>query len=448
MNAARVAQRLGQCATHIKMLEATSAEHPERAARALALRNRISTSLEIGNFIHIPCPYGHWDMNLEDRRERLGLSAKYCGVRTKREQRLQDDLRSGAEGMRKQAWNFRIGEEVEQLDKRDWYTVMVTLTVDPSIADGREVIEDGKAWSAFLQRCSEVARQACGLAQRHRGGPPRTEYFRYVGVAEHGASRDHHHVHGLLHFRSLPASWIWDENDGVLNPRVQQLSGVAALWDYGVQTRATAFRFAGDVWSRRCGFVWPLKDDGSALDKLPARASGAYFGKYMGKEHKEWHHRMKASRGYGMSRLEEQAAIWSVATSLALLERPGSLLERNTADLSSVPLSTVRQLARLSLISRAGTSSFGRRLLRKTLWTAPRLDAYTAMVSSVEDGHDPWSMDSEARYDWLLDVCPQEGSVSFRRRRLRVWLKLAELFPAVEEEPQVSLAGIRSDVPA
>ena len=325
MNAARVAQRLGQCATHIKMLEATSAEHPERAARALALRNRISTSLEIGNFIHIPCPYGHWDMNLEDRRERLGLSAKYCGVRTKREQRLQDDLRSGAEGMRKQAWNFRIGEEVEQLDKRDWYTVMVTLTVDPSIADGREVIEDGKAWSAFLQRCSEVARQACGLAQRHRGGPPRTEYFRYVGVAEHGASRDHHHVHGLLHFRSLPASWIWDENDGVLNPRVQQLSGVAALWDYGVQTRATAFRFAGDVWSRRCGFVWPLKDDGSALDKLPARASGAYFGKYMGKEHKEWHHRMKASRGYGMSRLEEQAAIWSVATSLALLERPGSL---------------------------------------------------------------------------------------------------------------------------
>ena len=162
MNAARVAQRLGQCATHIKMLEATSADHPERAARALALRNRISTSLEIGNFIHIPCPYGHWGMNLEDRRERLGLSPTYNGVRSAREARLQDDLRDGAEGMRKQLWNFRIGEEVEQLDKLDWFTVMVTLTVDPSIADGRRLIEDGKAWSAFLQRCAEVSARRAG----------------------------------------------------------------------------------------------------------------------------------------------------------------------------------------------------------------------------------------------------------------------------------------------
>ena len=445
MNAARVAQRLGQCATHIKMLEATSADHPERAARALALRNRISTSLEIGNFIHIPCPYGHWGMNLEDRRERLGLSPTYNGVRSAREARLQDDLRDGAEGMRKQLWNFRIGEEVEQLDKLDWFTVMVTLTVDPSIADGRRLIEDGKAWSAFLQRCAEVSRQACGVPQRQRGGPPLADYFRHVGVAEHGASRDHHHVHGLLHFKSLPSSWIWDENDGVLDPRVQQLPGVCALWDYGVQTRATAFRFAGDIWSRRYGFVWPLKDDGSALDKLPARASGSYFGKYMGKEHKEWHHRMKASRGYGMRRLQAVADQWSLTTSLALLERPGSNLERNTADKCSVPLSMVRQLARLSLISKAGMTSSGRRLLRRTLWTAPRSDAYSAMVKSVEDGHDPWSMDGEARFDWLLDVLPPEGSVSFRRRRLRVWLKLAKMFPAAEVLPQVSLAGLRMD---
>ena len=149
-----------------------------------------------------------------------------------------------------------------------------------------------------------------------------------------------------------------------------------------------------------------MKDDGSVMVKLSGRAAGDYFGKYLGKEHKEWQHRMKASHGYGMRRLKAEAETWSVTTCLALLERPGSNLERSVADRSSVPWSMVKQLALLSLISKAPRTSFGRRLLTRTLWTAPRSDAYTAMVKSVEDGALPWSMDGEARFDWLMDVLP------------------------------------------
>ena len=204
MTPSKVAQRLGQWRTHIKMLEASAKTRPQNAALATMLRSKISTSLETGTFIHIPLPFPE-GMNNEDRRERVGLSPTFQAERSASELRLQDDLRDGAEGMRKSMWRFRIGEEVSQLDRLGWYTVMVTLTVDPSVADGRQVVEDGKAWAAFLLRCAEVSRKAGGVPQPQRGGPPRTDYFRHVGVAEHGASRVHHHLHGLLDFRWLPS---------------------------------------------------------------------------------------------------------------------------------------------------------------------------------------------------------------------------------------------------
>lgn len=439
-------------ARHMASASRYRSTYPDKAAihamKADALQRRRSTldrlvslKLEEGNLIDIQCPSGTWDDDLETRRERYGLPPRFDMKRSLEVERLTRHLHNNAELVRRQCWAWRAGQQQRDWDELDRYTFFVTVTVDPARADAKEIMQDGKEWKVFCTRVAEIVRQACGYRQRHRGGPIRDAYYRHLGALEHGQSREHHHMHALLWCKDIPEDWKVDPNEGALVPAYGEVGALKALWPWSSVTRMVPFRHVGDVWTRKHGHMWPCKPDGSEIRGLPAEAAGEYLGKYAGKEHKEWNHRMKASRPLGLDRLRRVLSSLSVTELLSLMEPPATYQEWNLMMRQSVPQSILRPSVRHFLIMKAGATPSGRKLLTKLGWTTPRWSVWTAMQKSVEDGMSPWSMDTAQRFDWQQTVLQHDGFVSCSDRRKVLWTELAEHFPVADWEPQSVFTG-------
>lgn len=390
----------------------------------------------------MPCPFGDWDKSYHQRRVDLGLPARYVARRTREVTRLSQWLSESATECRKASWVWRVGEECTLRALEGWYPLFVTLTVDPSRADAREIMENGDEWRRYRVRMAEVVRKAGGYSQPQQGGPPVSDYFRYFAVVEHGSTREHHHLHALLWLRHVPLDWQHDPNQGRPVPNAREVAGAKHLWPWATVTRCIAFRYAGDAWGRDLGWRWPVDETGRPVPNMEPRQSGAYVSKYLGKEHKEWSHRVKATRRLGLTRIDRLLAVLPATVLLALSKRPATLREAATSTRSTMPTWLVRSLTMRGLISKTWATPAGRKLLRRWMWTRRTFASWPAMSYSVENGQTPWSMDSEQRFAWLGGVCPPERKESFRKVRALWWAAAESLWPPVESVVGTALAGV------
>ena len=403
------------------------------------VREQFLSQLETGNIIDIPPALAElgidsYAMSLPARRGVLGLPQRQAG----KDSRLSMYLRDVASQARRSMWCYRVGQENEAC--REWYGFFVTLTVDPARADAREIMESGDEWRRYRVRVAEVARRACGEAQQHRGGPPREAYFRYVAVVEHGKSRTHHHLHALLWLRDIPHEWKRDPNASRVRKNATDVPGLKALWPWGSVTKASPFRFVGDVWTLRHQWVIPVVK-GRPLQLAPAAAAGGYLMKYLGKETKEWNHRVKASRGLGLRSLRALLRRQSRKWLMAAATRPWDPTSQRLRESSSVNVGVLRREARLMLWSRIWDSPSRHRRIHRWM-TRTRFDVFSRMRASVADGERPWAMDSLQQSDWLT-ACAYHPAQSVSSDRLEeVWSVLAEGYPRLRQLRVRAHAGI------
>ena len=403
----------------------------------------VLNQLEVLNLIQIPLilkEFGiDWSTSLADRRRILKIPSFSQSPALRRiDAKLYDWCVKSASAQRRQSWIWRVGEEAAARDAANWYPFFVTLTVDPKVYDARTVMGDGIEWNRYRERVSEIARRCVGVSQ----SAPVGSYFRSVGVVEHGKSRAHHHIHALLWLAGIPDSWTIDPNFGRVLPNATDVLPLKAVWPWGSVTKAEAFRYASDIWSRDLGWRWSMPN-GQPRRALPVFASGAYLFKYLQKESKEWKHRVKSSRGLGLSRLWKWLNTLA-PMSLLLLSLPPMTREQLTLSVNcGVPSSLMRQQAR--------------RMLMRKLWASPSLrsrlmmmyqmrnySGYQKMLVSVGNGARPWSMDLEELQDWrLCTLLSLVGAASYEAVD-QVWSWAADAFPLQDGEAIATLAGVRN----
>lgn len=377
-----------------------------------------------------------WRMTVPERRRALALPDKQKFLAVGSAKRLAQYLDDGRTGLRRSEWIWRIGQCMEQLKR--WYPFFITLTVDPHVADAREIMEDPSAFKSYRQKLAEVIRRVVGVSQRSKGGPPVTDYMRYSAVIEHGKSRTHHHLHALIWCRDIPVRWKTDPNYGRRPPTLTEIPYLKSLWPYATVTKCEAFRYIGDPWTR-LGWQVPVKN-GKPLELHPPSAAGAYLAKYLGKEDKEWNHRMKASRNLGLTELNDFLVSQTTAWLFVAANRPWDPESQRQARKSSVPPSLLRRKARSLILSRLWRSQKGRQRISKWL-RMPTLNAYRTMLASVRDGAEPWAMDTEQRSTWLTEVTYRPAMSVSSETLARVWQAVAAEFPALPQQKTRALSG-------
>ena len=88
---------------------------------------------------------------------------------------------------------------------------------------------DGTEWSRYLRRWARLVARTLGIPRDHKT----SDYFRYVAVLEHGASREHHHIHVLLWCKALPANFTADPNMGYHYANQNEITPAKAFWQWG-----------------------------------------------------------------------------------------------------------------------------------------------------------------------------------------------------------------------
>ena len=308
-------------------------------------------------------------------------------------ERLVDWLEDGATQVRKGNWQYRCGEANFELTNKGWFPFFVTLTMGDELSpyDSREELLKSRELEIYRRKLCDVAIRACGVKVTHGRKTP-SDFFQYAMVIEHGQSREHHHVHMLCWMRDVPAEWKRDPNQALDVPRYSRCLAGEAFWPWGFST-FEYFRFIGDPWSR-LGFRVPVK-----ITKLhTVFDAGVYLCKYLTKESKEWLHRMKATRGLGLSTLK--AFLETMPSEmLTVLERlPKNYTSiRNYSENARVPMSLARQLIRVELWERKWISP--QRILLSQM-TTPLI--FLEMLKSVGPCLQPWRLSLPERYDWLL----------------------------------------------
>ena len=352
--------------------------------------------------------------------------------------KLQNFLKDAALAARCQRWEFRVAEEMRA--NAGWYVVWASLTFDPKAWDPEYELRENRAFDRFAMRMAESVRMALGLRQPQDGGPQRSDYCRHVGVVEHGVSRLHHHIHALFWCRDVPTEWKVDPNVGRLVPNASQILGAKALWTYDIASKVEPFRFLGDRWSRE-GWMLPVKE-GRPMVLTPAECAGSYLVKYLSKEAKEWNHRVMATRGLGMSRVSRFLSSLSPRRLLGLNQHYPVWMRPHLRP-QNVPLGLLRSAARAVFWSKMSRQSQGLALLWR--WTNRATSiVYSRMRSAVTSGDQPWSMDSEERQSWLLALLPPLDPSVCCSEVVKLFDRLAELWPAERATRVEALPGVAS----
>ena len=369
------------------------------------------------------------DMSLEERKTLLEL-VKQKIVHTDSEEKFLNDMAHKASVIRKANWSWRIGQEAEELQREKWHPFFVTLTVDPSRCDPKELWQKGREFRKYIRRLVNVVCKELGHPPAHKKPyRPESEYVKYAGVIEHGQSREHHHGHFVIWLRAVPASWRACPNAGIRNPAARvrnECLPMRTYWKWSLPGLSPAlyFRSVGDVWQTEYGFVLPLKD-GKPMKVSVPRTAGYYITKYLSKEHKEWHHRMKATRNLGMVTLKRTIAMLDQTVVEALTWRP----KKSSTNISlmmihSVPLGLVRSEAK----RRNYLLRFRRNQLDLMELLKPNYEIFKKMLCSVRSGVRPDRMDSSDFYDWVGQHLPDPRGYS-RTRLLAAHTYLSITFP-------------------
>ncbi len=323
-------------------------------------------------------------------------------------------LRRQSDQVRKMNWIFRIGAQAQEMNERGWYPFFVTLTVDPKEHNPEKLWKEGREWQKYLRRVCKVVTDAMGHRPINKSLIPMSEYLTYACCLEHGGSRDHHHAHAVLWLREIPSVWKRCPNRHIRDPKYrdrQRCGYLETLWPFCAPAFRPAlyFRCEGDVWSR-LGFVTPvIRDKRSGLKKPlpinPPSMAGLYIAKYMTKDDKKWHHRIKATRNLGLNKVKNFLVRLTNNQLRPLTWRPQS---QNTAislqTIHSVPLGLLRRLAQQVIFSREWVS---RRADIPSLLTTT-CESFPIMLQAVRDGLRPSRLPSKALYDFVGECLPAE----------------------------------------
>ena len=357
-------------------------------------------------------------MTLQERKEALCLkSLDLC--RSEAEKLFLADMANKAQEIRKTNWSWRIGQEAQEKQAQGWHPFFVTLTIDPVMCDGKERVAgarrlpaysspkelwtEGRELRRYIRRLVNVVCKEMGHPPAHkRPYRPESDYVTYAGVIEHGKSREHHHGHFLIWLRRIPASWCACPNAGIRNPANRDKNECLPLrtywpWSLPGLSPALYFRSVGDVWETEYSFVLPLKEGRPMKVSVP-RTAGAYITKYLAKEHREWHHRMKATRNIGIRRLKE--LIWKMEPRVveALTWRAeSSSLNHSLMTIHSVPLGLVRSVAK----QQNYLNKFRKHQLELRDLLEVNCNIFSRMLWSVRDGARPDRMGSSEFFGWV-----------------------------------------------
>ena len=346
-------------------------------------------------------------MSLEERKaEILGETEGY--IHSEREKVFLKDMAYKAQVSRKATWSWRIGQEATEKQSQGWHPFFITLTIDPTEAhkagtDAETIWKEGREFRKYIRRLVNVVCKEMGHPPAHKKPyRPESDYVTYAGVIEHGKSRQHHHGHFIVWLRRVPASWSNCPNAGIRNPQARIKNECLPLrtywpWSLPGLSPALYFRSVGDIWETRYNFMLPIKD-GKPMAVSTARIAGFYITKYLAKEHREWHHRMKATRNLGLETLRTvlSQAIPTITEALTWRAENAAL---NTSLMRThmVPLGLLRSEAkRMHYYNR-----YVARQLDMTELLQSNLGVFTRMLSSVRSGARPDRMDSPAFYDWV-----------------------------------------------
>ena len=414
------------------------------------LRNELSDILESG-ILNYPQTLSQAkitpDMALKEKKELLGLRTIPL-VRSVEEQKFLDDMAHKAYTTRQANWSWRIGEESEERQKEGWYPFFVTLTIDPLLCNGKErwvdyrkfpaydspkqLWQDGREFRNYIRDLADmVAHQMGHNAPRKKPYKPESDYVRYCGVIEHGKSREHHHGHFLIWLRDIPPSWRTCPNAGIRNPakrKNRECFPLRTFWQWSLPGLSPAlyFRSVGDIWETKYNHVLPIdRKTGQAITVGTARQTGGYITKYLSKEHKEWKHRMKATRNLGMQRLKHVMKMLDPKIVEALTWRAENAnLNTSLMRTHGVPLGMLRlEAKRQNYLIR-----FRSRQLTLTELLLNNSVVFNRMLTSVKDGARPDRMDSSAFFDWVGNCLPVQRGYC-KERLIAAHCEMARYFP-------------------
>jgi hypothetical protein len=363
------------------------------------------------------------DMSLEDKKDFLEIP-KVVYHRDKKTKRFDKFMRNSAQDQNQSNWRFRIAQEAIDKHKEGWYPFFITLTVDPKVVDSEELWKKGRAWQAYLRKLSTVVTDLKGeppfwktnAGYKYR---PMSDYMTYAAVLEHGKSREHHHVHAIVWFRDIPNEWKQCPNrrcskEHSVHNNCRPLE--SNYWEYG-KCDARYFRTIGDIWEKKHKFVIPLKTDvktGKAepMKVAPVDYAGAYLTKYLQKDHKEWQHRMKATRNLGIVKLKQRIMKMEPEEVEALTWRPETLkLNLSLKAIHTLPLGLLRSVAKqIDFWNKYKANA----LDLKTLTERPE-NAYIKMLRSVQLGVRPDRMPLQEYYEWLDQHLPEQKGYCEKR---------------------------------
>lgn len=369
-------------------------------------------------------------MTFAKKKELLNLNKKY--EYSESEQRFLDLMLTKAENGRKANWQWRISQEAEEKQSLGWYPFFVTLTVDPKKCNGKpiqiskdrvacydspkQLWKEGREFQLWLRKLTKIVTDTMGHPPCNK--PPyrkQSEYLTYAGVIEHGSSREHHHGHFIVWMRDIPSSWKQCPNKSIMNPanrKRNECKELSIQWKWSGYDPTTGnylspalyYRTVGDIYSTQCNFVIPLKE-GKPMQVSNAGAAGRYITKYLQKEHRQWHHRMKATRNLGMMKLKEAIQSLDPYQVECLTFRPKTSRQLHSlSSIHSVPLGLMRSIAKQ--INYWDRYRLNMTELREHL--RPSYDSFTRMLQSVRAGARPDRMHSLVFYDFISQFLPDQ----------------------------------------
>ena len=383
----------------------------------------------------------------------LGLDQVYNNAKTiEEDKRFFKFMAQGAGKAVKLNWQWRIAEEAEQKQIKGWYPFFVTLTVDPKKCNGEkydspeQLWKEGREFRKYIRRLVNVVCGCLGHPPAHKktkeyGYRPESDYVQYAGVIEHGASREHHHGHFMIWMKEIPSHWKKDPNEGRLPEyrfeRENKAMRFAWPWAIDSQKPALYYRTKGDIWSQ-LGHVTPIDRETRKPIKIrDVRAVGAYVMKYMQKDKRIWHHRMKCTRNLGMNRLQKILMNQSQKTLEALSWKPNNSKQHHLVSLThSVPIGLVTSQAKRMLFwDRYRKKQLVLKQLMKTNY-----GHFKRMLKSVRDGARPDRMHSAQLYDWVIQHLPDQ-KVYCKDRILEAHKLLSAEFPRIRHKVEPVVIG-------
>ena len=406
-----------------------------------AVKSELSDILDQRIIIYPPTLLGlgiDWYSTFEQRKEVLNVSTNKPTY-TDKEKKFLQTMQTKAEHCRKANWQWRISEEAEQKQKLGWYPFFITLTVNPQWTEPEKFWREGREFRKFIRRMCKVVTSELGEPPAHKktkdyGYRPESDYITYAAVIEHGASREHHHCHMLVWMREIPDGWKQCPNRFVANKdnrTFNECCSMRRLWKWSLPglSKFNYYRTLGDVWKTKHNFATPVDPETrKPLNIAPVFVAGRYITKYLQKDHKEWHHRMKCTRNLGMKRLMKVVKSLDPAIVKALTWRPQKASQLHSLSLiHSAPLGLVRLLAK--------QRHYLNRYISNPLDLKEQLKnnsmSFPAMLRSVRLGARPDRMHSLDFFDWVSQHLQEEKEFC-EQKLVRAHSKLSKHFPRVK----------------